>query len=301
MPEPTNPEATNNEPTGEDDWLLDDPLEDAEVTEENPDGEPAPKDGEAEGAKPKADDPAAEQPAKKTGEDEADPANPEADKPKGEADAAKNENVDDAEQKRRNDEFAKQRIQQKEALRGAAQVFVDNAKAAVEDAGDDEVKRELAEIKAREAQRDANDFLREVETNQSVMQNDHSRVQREIDIFRPTNDDGTPNQNFNQTAYDMALEHLAPHLVTQEVQGADGTKHVVILRSNVSVYGFLKKEAEGLKSMVDGVRTQATVQGQQAEQQMRGAAEPTRGGTPPPKAQSTDDKEASEMRSAFSS
>ncbi len=295
MSEPTSsaPEESAS-PTGQDDWLNDADVETPEQDDpeagEKPADEIKPEDGEDE-QQPGADEKDPEKP------DEADPEKPaEGDDP----DAAKKTEEAEAEQKRFNDEQAKLRIQAREAVRNAARQHAENAQAAIDDAGDDEVKRELAELKAKDAQREADDFVRSVEHNQSVMSNDYSRVAREIGMFRPTNEDGSPNPEYNDRAYNLALEHLAPHLMTQEMTDDSGNSQLVILGSNVPVYDFLKTEAEAMKAIMGDVAEKSAIEGRQAEQKMRGRADPSNGTTTPKTREtSADDKEAREMKDAF--
>lgn len=292
MSEPIVSESNDEAPAGigVDDWLNDvNDDGDQEVDEAATDT----KDGEAEAEKPADPDEAGKEGEQPPKPDEGEPAKvePDADKPKDEAAVAKEAEDAAAEQKRQNDEFAKARIREKQALRVTADSHIKKAESELEAAGDDEVKQELAKIHAREAQRDADDFIRNVESNQSVMQNDHSRALHDIPLFNPE------AKEYKEGAYELALEHLAPHLVTQNLPGADGEEQLVILGSNVSVYDFLTKEAKSLESLVTDASTKAAIEGQQAEQKMRGAAEPGHGAAP--RSEPKEDKESREMKEAF--
>jgi hypothetical protein len=181
------------------------------------------------------------------------------------AEAAKSE-----EQKRHDNEMAQARMQERQALKSVTNQYVEQARQAVEAAGDDEVKRELAEIRLGNAQRDAQDFVREVEVNQSVMRNDYSRAAREIDLFNPDKNPESASQ-----AMDLAIEHLAPYLDTEVVALDDGTQTEVILGSRVNVFQFLQNEANALGQFMQvGAR-----QGQQDEARMRSRAENGGGST----------------------
>lgn len=294
----TDDAVVNDNAAAQDDWLLDTEddsfSDDTEgkgdsTTDETDDEAESSKDGKSEEGSDNA-----EQSADKSGEGEGDEQKPDAGKPdEGKPDTAKQSDDDEAATKRHNDEMAKQRIRSKDALKAGAQQFVDNARAKIDEAGDDEVKRELASIHAKEAEREANEFLRTVEHNESIIRTDHSRIAQEFPMFNPGD-----TEHFNQRAYDRALSHLAPHLVTQEVQYEDGSKDVVIVGSDVSVYEFLKGEAQDLQELLGAASSAATIKGQQAEQKMRSASETPSSGAP--RGLSKDDQEAKDMSDAFS-
>lgn len=272
---------------GQDDWLnnvSDDETEGAEETaaEETQTEETQGEEAEAEQAE-STDETAETDKADKTAENE--------------ETAAEGETTEDPEakeaRKQHNIEMARKRIAEKEALQATAQAYVDEATSAVDEFAEDDVRRELAEIKAKEAQRDANDFIRGVELNQSVMANDHARAAAEIPMFNPN------SPEYNATAYDRALTHIAPYLITENVQGADGQVHNIIVGTKVPVYDLLRSEADSLTSLLESERSTAAIKGQQAEQKMRSSAEPGSGGTTAKETQV--DRETREMKEAFGS
>lgn len=169
-----------------------------------------------------------------------------------------------------NDQMAKQRIADRRALESAADQHVEDARKAIEAAGDDEVKRELAELKLKDAQRDARDFVREVEVSHSTMSNDYSRAMRDIDVFNPEK-----NPQTAQRAMDMAILNLAPYLDTETVRNPDGTTAEIILGSNVNIFEFFQNQALMFEDLVK----HGSMQGQQNEARMRASAEMTGGGS----------------------
>lgn len=289
----------------EDLWLAE--AEDDEIIEDDAQLDEAdkPASEEAEEEKPDAEKPEdggkADQPADAGKDDQGENAEkPKDGEPEKEPDADKPTEQDAEARKRYNDEQAKQRIAAKQALTNTAKSHIEQAQAELDEAGDDETKKEIAQLKLKDAQREADDFVRNVEHNHSIMQNDYSRAQREIPMFRELNDDGTPNPKFVRKAYDLALEHLAPYLITEKMQDDDGKEQLVILGSSKPVYDFLKQEADSFEDMFGEIKTEATVEGQRSEQKMRGAAEPVSGGSPVTKTGAAD-KEAKEMSDAFDS
>lgn len=203
---------------------------------------------------------------------------------------AQSESEAEAQRKQFNNEQAQRRMAEKKALQSMADQYVEKAKEAVSEAedADDATAQRLAEIEYRDAQREAQEFMRGVDYNQRVMTNDHARAANEISMFREFNADGSRNPEFNQAAYDRALTHLAPHLQTQQYQDENGETQSIITGANVSVYDFLKAEADALETMFTGIRSKASLQGQQAERKMRAASEPGNSGTPPAQSDADD-------------
>ncbi len=151
--------------------------------------------------------------------------------------------------------------------------------------------------------RKAEDEARQVRENQMSLARDGDAVQKNISMFRPTNDDGTPNGEFNSAAYEAAIDEFA-RVYTVESDDKDPNDRIILgafdprTGQPVSFYQFMKDKSEQFAKIAGTSAQKASQDTRNAERKMRSAGDPVGGGGTPHK-ESADEKEAREMSEAF--
>lgn len=189
------------------------------------------------------------------------------------------------EQKQHDDAQAKARIQERKAILSLGQEHIQQAKDAVAEAerlvetATDETQKDIAELKlrdakrdAREAERDARDFVNAVQTSHERMALQYARATETLDIFNEKK-----NPDTAADALELALETLAPLLETQVVTDENGNKSEIILgpKPGVDIYKHFEREAQ----RIEKIQGKARRQGQIDSAQQDAAVDNVSGGT----------------------